>query len=322
MNVTQGKTFRKRIANLGNTLGPWLIVALIAIILSVVADSFLTTDNVINVLRQISVNAIVALGVTFVVLGGEIDLSMGMNATFTGCVAALMLTKLGMSIWLTILICLAIGTLVGCFTGFIVTILKIPAFIGSLGVQYMLQGITLLLTNSMPISNLPAKFLVLGRGYIAQIIPVPTIIMAVFVVVGAFLLKYIPFGRNVLSVGENATAARLSGINVIFTKIVIFAICGFCSAAAGIVQASRLSSGQPASNADLSLQALAAVFVGGTFKGSMMNTLAGTLALGLVNNGLNQMGVNPYWQKLALGIIIILAVLLDQYRIQKSTARK
>ncbi len=322
MKAGKENNWGHKIAGIGNSLGAWLIVILMALILSVTTKAFLTPNNIINVVRQISVNAMVALGASFVVLGGEIDLSTGMASTFAGCNAALMMTKLGMPMIPAIIICLVVGVLVGCFTGFIVTILKIPAFIGSLGVQYMVQGATLLLTNSMPISGLSEEFLVLGRGYIANVIPVPTVIMAVFIIIGAIVLKYTPFGRSVISVGENATAARLSGIDVTRTKIAIFAICGFCAAAAGIVQASRLSSGQPASGGDLSLQALAAVYVGGTFKGSMLNTLAGALALGLVNNGLNLMGINPYWQKMALGIIIVLAVLFDQYRIKKSTARK
>ena len=321
--MQENRSLKRKLANLGNSLGAWLIVLLMTIILSVASDNFLSQNNIVNVVRQISANAIIALGASFVVLGGEIDLSTGMASTFAGCNTALLMTKLGMSMYLAIPICLVAGIVIGCFTGYIVTILKIPAFIGSLGVQYIIQGAIQLLTNNMPISNLPEEFLVLGRGYIFNdVVPVPALIMVVFIVIGAVVLRYTPFGRSVLSVGENATAARLSGINVTRTKIAIFAICGFCSAAAGIVLASRMSSGQPATGADLSLQALAAVYVGGTFKGSMLNTLAGALALGLVNNGLNLMGVNPYWQKVALGIIIVLAVLFDQYRIKKSTARK
>lgn len=314
--------FLSRIAKIGNSMGAWLIVILIAAILSFTTDTFLTSGNIINVVRQICVNAMVALGASFIVLAGEIDLSAGAAATFAGCNATLLMTKFGMNMWLSILISLAVGILTGIIIGFIVTRLEIPSFIGSLGVQYAILGLTLVFTNSMPISGLSESFLFLGRGYIFNAIPVPTIIMLVFFIIGAVVLKYTPFGRSVISVGENKIAARLSGINVNLTKVSVFAIGGLCAAAAGIVQASRMSSGQPGSGGDVSLQAIAAVYVGGTFKGSMLNTLAGALALGLINNGLNLLGVNPYWQKVALGVIIVLAVLLDQYRIKKSTARK
>lgn len=160
-----------------------------------------------------------------------------------------------------------------------------------------------------------------GRGYVFDVIPVPVIILAIMFAVGGFVFKYTSFGRSVISVGENITAAKLSGINVSRTKVAIFSIGGFSAALAGIVLASRLSSGQPMAGTDIGLQAIAAVYVGGTSKGSALNVLAGSLALGLVNNGLNLLEVNAYWQKVALGVIIIFAVLMDQVRASK-TAKK
>lgn len=317
----KNRSLKSTLIKLEDKLGAWLIVIVISILLTIVTDTFFTTSNIINVIRQITVVSIIALGSSFVVLGGEIDLSTGMAATFAGCNAALLMTKAGMSVTLSILIALIVGTIIGTFTGWIVTKLSIPAFIGSLGMQYIILGMTLVFTKSMPVINLPEKFLVIGRGYVAGTIPVPTIIMAIFFLVGAVTLKYTTFGRSVISVGENPVAAKLSGLNVTKTKILIFTICGFCAAAAGVIQASRLSSGQPGSGADLSLQALAAVYIGGTFKGSMVNTLAGALAWGLINNGLNLLRVSAYWQKVALGTIIILSVLLDIIRAKRSTAK-
>lgn len=317
----KNKDLKSTLIKVENMLGPWLIVIVISVLLTIVTDTFFTTSNIINVIRQITVVSIIALGSSFVVLGGEIDLSTGMAATFAGCNAALLMTKAGVSVPVSILIALVVGTAVGTFTGWIVTILNIPAFIGTLGMQYVILGMTLVFTKSMPVINLPEKFLVIGRGYVAGVIPVPTILMAIFFIVGAVTLKYTTFGRSVISIGENPVAAKLSGLNVTRTKILIFTICGFCAAAAGIIQASRLSSGQPGSGADLSLQALAAVYIGGTFKGSMLNTLAGALAWGLINNGLNLLRVSAYWQKVALGIIIILSVLLDIVRAKRSTAK-
>lgn len=305
-----------------SNMGAWLLILVVGIILSLTTDTFLTWDNLINVLRQTCVVSLVALGASFVVLGGEIDLSTGMASTFAGCNAALMVTQLGLPTPVAILIAVAIGCVVGTLTGCIVTYLKIPAFIGSLGIQYVIQGALLIVTRSMPITGLPEDFLFLGRGYLWGVVPVPVIIMLLFFAVGAFVLKYTAFGRSVISVGENPEAAKLSGLNVQRTKVLIFTICGFCAACAGIVQAARMSSGQPSSGGDLSLQALAAVYIGGTFKGSMMNTLAGALAWGFVNNGLNLLKVSAYWQKVALGFIIVVAVLFDIIRARLAAKQK
>lgn len=305
-----------------SNMGAWLLIIVIILIMSIVRpDTFLTAANLINVPRQVAVVSIIALGASFVVLGGEIDLSTGMASTFAGCNAALMVTRMGMNTYAAILVAVLVGSIIGTLTGCIVTYLKIPAFIGSLGVQYVVQGLILITTNSMPINGLPENFLFLGRGYLADVIPVPVVIMAILFVIGAVLLRYTTFGRSVIAVGENQEAAKLSGLNVNRTKVLIFTIGGFCAALAGVVQAARLSSGQPGSGADLALQALAAVYIGGTFKGSMLNTLAGALAWGLVNNSLNLLGVNAHWQKVALGAIIIVAVLFDIARAKISTSQ-
>ncbi len=300
-----------------NSMGVWLVVVLFFAILSLATDTFFTYANLINVIRQICVNAMVALGAAYVVYGGEIDLSTGQMTAFAGCGAALLM-RAGMNMWVAILIMVIAGAIIGSITGAVVTFLSIPSFITSLGMGYVILGATLLLTNSEPISGLPDGFMVLGRGYFWDVIPVPVIILLIFFAVGAFVLKYTSFGRSVISVGENPVAARLSGINVIKTKILFFAIGGFTASAAGIVLASRLSSGQPMAGGDIGLTSIAAVFVGGTDKGSALNVLAGAFVLGLVNNGLNLLEVNAYWQKVALGVIIISAVLLDQIRARRS----
>lgn len=315
------KGLKAKAFSLANNMGAWLLILVIIVLMTLVNDKFLTVSNIINVLRQVCVVAICALGVSFVVLGGEIDLSSGMAATFAGCNAALLITKCGFSLVPAILLAVLLGAVVGTLSGCIVTLWRIPSFIGTLGVQYIIQGMILITTNSMPVTGLPDGFLFLGRGYIANSIPVPVIIMLIFFVIGTFLLKYTTFGRSVIAVGENAEAATLSGLKVVQTKILMFTICGFCSACAGIVMTARLSSGQPSSGSDMALQALAAVYIGGTFKGSMLNTLAGALAWGFVNNGLNLLGVNAYWQKVVLGAVIIVAVLFDSIRAKISTAK-
>ncbi|WP_308753103.1 ABC transporter permease [uncultured Anaerotruncus sp.] len=316
-NLTAGKM----VSYAWNKLGVWLVFIILFILLAFANEKFLLPANLINVVRQICVNAVVALGATYVVLCGEIDLSQSSLAVLAGCGCAMLIMKAGMNIYLAMVISLAAGTVVGALMGLIVTKLRVQSFIATLGMQYALAGVVLLLTNSQPITGLPDSFAVFGRGYVGPI-PVPSIILVVVFLIGAFVLKYTAFGRNVLAVGENPTAANLSGINVHRTKIAVFAIAGLMSAMGGLLLTARLSSGQPSSGSDLSLQALAAVFVGGASRGSVMNTLAGALIMGLINNGLNLMEVNAYWQKVALGFIIVGAVALDMFRSSHSGSKQ
>lgn len=315
------KKIDEKLRSIWNFLGVWIIVLIIVALLSLLTDRFMTMGNIINVVRQISVNAIVSLGAAFVIFGGEIDLSSGAVAAFSGVVCAKLMAENQMSIGLAILISILLGALIGLFNGMIVTLLKIDSFIVTLGMSYVLLGITLLLTNSEPISGLPESFMFLGRGYLGTL-PVPMIITLVLFICGAFIMKFTIFGRSVIAVGENKTAAKLSGINVTIIKIWMFIAIGVLSAVAGVVLTSRLSSGQPTAGSDISLQAIAAVFVGGTSQGNVVNTLAGALVLGLVNNGLNLLQVNAYWQKIALGFIIVMAVVLDTLRASRMAKKK
>ncbi len=309
-----------RLSRFFNSLGVWAVVIAMFILLSIISDKFLLKDNLINLVRQIAVTGITALGATYIILAGEIDLSSGSLIALMGCVCAALIMNAGINMFLAILITLVIGGIVFFLVGLTVTKLNIPSFIATLGVQYVFQGAVLLLTNSKPITGLPAGFLVIGRGYLGNI-PVPAIIMIVVYILGAIVLKYTKFGRNVLAVGENPVAARLSGIDVKTTKILVFCIGGVLSTLGGIVLASRLSSGQPTSGADVTLQALAAVYVGGSTKGSIMTTLAGALIIGMITNGLNLLEVNAYWQKVVLGMIIIIAVAFDIFRAFKAESK-
>ncbi|MGI6424187.1 MAG: ABC transporter permease [Tepidanaerobacteraceae bacterium] len=307
------KALKEDFKKIWSKLGVWLVFIFLFLLLSVaVGEKFLTVNNLINVIRQICVNSVVALGATFVVMCSEIDLSQGAMAALIGCICA-MLMKSGAGVILSIIIALLIGTFIGIIMGAIVAYLNVPSFITTLGMMYSLQGVVLLLTNSQPISGLPKSFMILGRGYLG-FVPVPVIIIFICFTIGALVVKYTQFGRNVLSVGENRLAARLSGINVSTIKVSVFALAGFFSALGGVILASRLSSGQPSSGSDLSLQALAAVFIGNASGGSVINTLAGALIMGLISNGLNLMQVNASWQKVALGIIIVGAVSMDILR--------
>lgn len=310
----------KKADRLFNQLGVWIIVVVLVIVLSLISDRFFQKDNLVNLIRQIAVNGIVALGATYVILSGEIDLSSGSMLALLGCICAALMARAGMGVLPAVLLTLLLGGAIGLIMGLTVTRLSVPSFIATLGMQYVLQGAVLLLTNSQPVTNLPESFMTIGRGYWGGI-PVPSIIMLVVFILGAFVLKYTGFGRNILAVGENRSAARLSGINVRQIKVLVFLLAGVMSALGGIVLASRLSSGQPTSGADVTLQSLAAVYIGGSTKGSILTTLAGALIIGLITNGLNLLEVNSYWQKVALGLIIILAVASDTLRAAKAESK-
>ena len=318
------KTGRDRFAinfrSVIDKMGVWLVFILLFVVLAITCEGFLSGTNIRNVVRQITVNAIVALGVTFVVSCGLIDLSTGAVATFAGVGCCMLIVNMGMNTtYLAILLGLAAGALLGMVNGVIITKLRVEAFITTLGMQYILSGLVLVLTQSNPVIGLPDNFGYFGRGYVFEVIPVPVVILALVFIVCSVLFKHTEFGRNVLAVGENQKAAMLSGVNVVRIQITVCALSGFLAALAGIVLASRMSSGQPTSGSDIPLQAMAAVFVGGTTISSsggrgVSGTIAGALIVGMVNNGLNLLKVNSYWQNVALGVIIIGAVVLDRMR--------
>ncbi len=312
----------QRVKDILNTLGIWTILLLLFLFLAVTTgDTFLRSTNLINLVRQICVNGVIAIGATFVVCGGEIDLASGKMAALAGCGSAMLIVDYGMNTWLAILIALLVGVVFGGISGVVVTLLKVPAFIATLGMMYVLDGLVLLMTRGTPITGLPDEYVAIGRGY-AGPIPIPVIILLVLVLLSAFVFRYTQFGRNIVTVGENAVSSRLSGINVAAIKIAVFAVGGAMSAAAGVMLTGRLSSGQPTAADDLSLTGMAAVFVGGTSstntQGAALKTLAGALFIGMINNGMNLLEINAYWQKIVLGIIIILAIAMDVYRTEKA----
>ena len=312
MNISKTEA-RKTLVSVWNNMGVWLINIILFIILSIATANFLTSTNIVNVVRQIFVNGIIALGATFVVLGGEIDLSQGPMVALLGCICAKLMMESQIGYIPAIAITILIGMSIGTLCGLIISYMHVPSFITTLGLQYALAGIVLLITNSQPISGLPGQFTFLGRGYVGAV-PVPTIILAIVYIIGAYIIKFTEFGRSVLAVGENAKAAEMSGISVSKIKTLIFTIAGLGTALGAVVLAARLGSGQPSAGTGASLQALAAVYVGGTSGGKVTNTLAGVFLIGLINNGLNLMAVDSAWQDVSLGVIIVFAVALDVFK--------
>ncbi|WP_420788090.1 ribose ABC transporter permease [Vibrio alginolyticus] len=302
----------------------WLIEqkSLIALIFLIVVVSFLnpnffTVDNILNILRQTSVNAIIAVGMTLVILTAGIDLSVGSVLALCGAFAASMIA-LEVPVLVAVPTALVAGAVLGAISGIIIAKGKVQAFIATLVTMTLLRGVTMVYTEGRPIStgftDTADAFAWFGTGY-ALGIPVPVWLMVVVFAAAWYLLNHTRFGRYVYALGGNESATRLSGINVDRVKIGVYAICGMLAALAGIIVTSRLSSAQPTAGMGYELDAIAAVVLGGTSlmggKGRIMGTLIGALIIGFLNNALNLLDVSSYYQMIAKAVVILLAVLVD-----------
>ncbi|AZO93463.1 ribose ABC transporter permease [Halocella sp. SP3-1] len=291
------------------TFSGFLVLCLLMIVFS---DKFLTYSNMINVLRQISINGVIAVGMTFVILTSGIDLSVGSVMAFSGTIMAGAMVNWGLSPILAVIIGICIGLIFGLINGSLVAFLKMPAIIVTLAMMEVPRGLALLYTGGYPLSGIPESFAVLGRGYLFNIIPVPVVIMLFVYLIAYLILNYLPMGRYIYAIGGNEEAVRLSGINVKLYKIIPFVISGITASISGVLITSRLMSGQPMVGTGFELDAIAAVVLGGTDiaggRGQIIGTLLGALILGVLNNGLNLMGISPYTQRVVKGLIIVIAV--------------
>ncbi|MCW9716433.1 ribose ABC transporter permease [Avibacterium sp. 21-594] len=302
------------------------ILALIAliVIVSSINPNFFTMDNLLNILRQTSVNAIIAVGMTFVILTAGIDLSVGSVLALTGAIAA-SLVNLDLSIFIVIPLVLLCGTLLGGISGVIIAKGKVQAFIATLVTMTLLRGVTMVYTDGRPISlgfsDVADQFSFLGTGYLFNI-PFPIWLMAIIFLVAWYILKHTPMGRYIYALGGNESATRLSGINVDKVKIFVYAVSGFLATVAGLIVTSRLSSAQPTAGVSYELDAIAAVVVGGTSlmggKGRIFGTLIGALIIGFLNNALNLLDISSYYQMIAKSIVILAAVLTDHFFSRKN----
>lgn len=301
-----------------NKLRPLIGLIVFSIIISIMSPRFLTSSNLLNVFRQTSINAIIAAGMTFVILTSGIDLSVGSTLGFSGAVAARLLDS-GQNVFITIGIAILIGALAGIFNGLIITKGKVQPFIATLGTMILLRGATLVFTDGRPIAvageHISNFFKMLGPGRILGV-PVPVIIMIIIFALCYYILTQTSFGRHIYAVGGNEEAARLSGVNTDRVKIMAYTISGILAAVAGIIMTSRLSSAQPTAGDGYELDAVAAVVLGGTSltggQGSVLGTIIGALIIGILNNALNLMDVQSYYQMIAKAIVIFVAVLLDR----------
>ncbi|GAB2560273.1 ABC transporter permease [Spirosoma aerophilum] len=294
--------------------GLFIAFIVICLVLTLVTPKFLTVQNLMIIVTQVSINALLAFGVTFVIIAGGIDLSIGSMVAVTGVVAASFAHPDTYPVVVPVLAGLAAGLLFGAFNGFIITRSKVPPFIVTLGTMTIGRGLALILSKGRPVSNLSDSFNFLGGG---KILGVPTLILILIMlfIVCSIILKRTVLGRYIYAVGGNELAANASGIQLNKVKMVVYTLCGGLAALAGILLTSRITTGQPNAGTGFELDAIAAAIIGGTSTsggtGTMTGTLLGALLIGVISNGLDLMNVTSYYQQVVMGAIIIGAVVLD-----------
>lgn len=295
---------------------PLIGLIIFAVIVSVLNPRFLTHANILNVLRQTSINSIIAIGMTLVILTGGIDLSVGSILAFCGAVMPSLLNA-GHNPILAFIVTLALGLVFGFFNGFLVSKMKLQAFIVTLVTMTFLRGATLVFTEGKPITVDDGGLLFenIGGGYLFDI-PIPIYIMIALFVAGHYLLMHTKFGRYTYAIGGNEEATKLSGINVDKVKMWVYGLCGMLSALAGVILTSRLYSAQPTAGSGYELDAIAAVVLGGTSLaggvGRVTGTALGALIIGVLGNALNLLNVSSYYQMMIKAIVILIAVLIDR----------
>ncbi|HEV2107898.1 MAG TPA: ABC transporter permease [Thermomicrobiales bacterium] len=306
---------------------PAIFLAVLIVIFATLEPAFLSERNVLNVLRQISITGIIAVGMTFVILTGGIDLSVGSLAAFTGIVGAAVAKDArgllaggvtdpgGTAVLYAGLAAIGIGLLAGLIQGLLVGVTRVPAFVVTLGGLSVWRGATQVFSQGQPISGFSDDFRFWGQGYVGRI-PAPVIIFLGMVILGVIVLRFTRYGRWIYAVGGNAEAARLSGLNTTALIVSVYVISGFCAGLAGFLLASRLNSAEVVAGAGYELTVIAAVVIGGTSlfggEGRVLGTLIGAMLIGVLDNGLTLRNVNPYWQPIIIGVIVVLSVLVDQ----------
>ncbi|MGI6169791.1 MAG: ABC transporter permease [Christensenellales bacterium] len=287
----------------------------LCVILSLASDVFLSAGNISNIFLQASLNGVIAIGMTMVILTGGIDLSVGSIVAVAGIFIGI--AKDTMPPVVVMIIALIAATLLGFINGIGVTKGKLPPFIATLGMMSIARGLASVLSNGRPIGNIPELFRFIGGGRIFGIF-FPIIVMVVAYIIAYFLLKYTKLGRNTYAVGGNMEAAKLSGINVHRTQLKVYSISGLCSGIAAIMLVGRLNSASPTAGLEYEMNAIAATVIGGASmsggEGRIQGTFIGALIISVLRNGLNLLNVSSYWQQIAIGLVIVVSVLADTLR--------
>lgn len=302
--------------------GPYKIILLLAVLLFLLVDIFgvnnytggfvfFTPGNILNVLTQVSLYAIIAFGMTLVIIIAGIDLSVGSMMALSGVVASLLIVNAGVPFWISLIIVVLIGGLIGIGHGYLVEKFTLPAFVVTLGSMIFFRGLSLILVDGTPVFNSNPVFLWIGNGSFMGI-PIPIIIMLILFAVYHYLLSYTQIGKYIYAVGGNEEAAKLSGINIMKVKIVVFSLCTISAMVSGLILASRLGSGQPLAGNTWELYVITSVIIGGTSMsggtGKISWTVAGAVIYGMINSGMNLLSIVPYYQWVIRGLVILVAV--------------
>ena len=312
MQFTVKEVFKLR--NLPRQTGPLLGLVLLCIVVGFLSPVFFTVDNLLNIILQVAVVAIMAVGSTFVILTGGIDLSVGSVLGLAGILSALTLHQTNAPI-LGILVSLGAGALLGLVNGLLVSRGRVPPFCATLGIMAIGRGLCFVITQGQPISNFSDSFRFFGAGYLG-VIPVPVIEAVIVALIGGYILGHTPLGRYFYAVGSNDRATRLSGVDTKQIKTIAYLISGLLCGLAAILFIGRINSGHPLAGQGYEMDAIAAVVIGGTSlaggTGSISGTFIGALIMGVIRNGLNLINVDAFWQNVVLGAVIIVAVMVDQ----------
>jgi ribose transport system permease protein len=309
-------------SNFANNSKSFLLVIAVLVVYGIFTlknPRFTSVDNLINIARQMSINMIIAVGMTFVIISGGLDLAVGSMGIMSGCLIGKLLVDYQFPVIPAVIIGLMSGALCGFINGYVIARFRVPPFVTTLGMLSVARGIALVVTGGYPMNGFPESFNYLGTGFFLGI-PIPVYIMVIIVIIGHIVLTKTEFGLNVYAVGGNERAARLAGLNVGTLKIKVYVISGILAAVGGILLTARVISAQPALMVSTNLEVIAAVFVGGTRmgggEGTILRTVLGSLLMAFLFNGLNIIGVGYEWQQIAIGIILAGAVGMDMRRTQ------
>src|SRR5262245_11845785 len=319
--VINKKTYRQSLSKFQSLIA----LIILCLVISLLSDKFLTATNAWNVMRQISVNICISVGMTLVVLTAGIDLSIGSVLALCGAITAGLLKNgieipssnlyIGFTILGATVAGLLVGSLLGWFNGWTITKFKVPPFVATLAMLTIARGLTMLWTKGFPITGLGEKFAHLGTGWFLGI-PLPVWISGIIVFIAVVITNKTKLGRYIYAIGGNENAATLSGINIKKVKIAVYTIAGALAAVGGMLVTSRLDAAQPNAGTGYELDSIAAVVIGGTSlsggRGSVLGTVLGAVIIGVLNNGLVLLNVSPFWQQVVKGFVILIAVVIDK----------
>lgn len=301
----------------------WIMLVGLVLIFSIAVPNFASSSNFITILRQVSNIGILAVGMTFVLIAGGIDLSIGAMIPLTGVAAAFFMVNYGLPPAVAILLALCIGIFVGLVNGVLITYTRMPPLIMTLGMGYACRGMAFIITDGYPVYGLPSSVRIIGQGYIFKVVPVCVLIMIFIIAVGAVIMNRTHLGRQFFAIGSNEEAARLSGINVTCVRVTSYVICGLLASVSGVVMMSRINSGQPLSGVNMEMDALIACVVGGVSvmggEGKATGMIGGMLVMGVLANALAVAGTSDYFQQVVKGGVLAIVVAVDSYsRLRKN----